>query len=117
MRREKRWERVGEGWLVAAALALLAAVFLGIWLNRLPRSMAVEPVRFVSAEELEVRVDLNSAGAAELAALPGIGEGLAERIVAYRAENGPFESVDGLDGVPGIGEGKIEMIRSLVICG
>ena len=46
-----------------------------------------------------------------LQSLPGIGEVLAERIVEYRAENGPFASVDELDNVYGIGEGKLASIR------
>lgn len=49
------------------------------------------------------RVDLNTATAAELDALPGIGPVLAERIVAYRDAEGPFRSVDQLEDVPGIG--------------
>ena len=49
------------------------------------------------------RVDLNTATAAELDTLPGIGPVLAERIVAYRTAEGPFRSVDELEDVPGIG--------------
>lgn len=48
-------------------------------------------------------VNLNSATAQELDALPGIGPVLAQRIVAHRSEEGPFRSVDQLDDVPGIG--------------
>jgi competence protein ComEA len=48
-------------------------------------------------------VNLNSATAAELDALPGIGPVLAQRIVEHREQNGPFRSVDELDDVPGIG--------------
>ena len=51
-------------------------------------------------------LDLNTATAAELMELPGIGEKLAERIVAYRAANGPFSSVEEIMEVEGIGEGK-----------
>ena len=52
-------------------------------------------------------LDVNIATAAELEKLPGIGEELAERIVAYRTEHGAFESVEQLLEVPGIGEGKL----------
>lgn len=56
-------------------------------------------------------VDLNTATAAELDALPGIGPVLAERIVAWRAQNGPFRSVDQLREVAGIGEAKFATLR------
>jgi competence protein ComEA len=49
------------------------------------------------------RVNLNTATAADLDALPGIGPVLAGRIVAFRTAEGPFTSVDQLDDVPGIG--------------
>ena len=48
-------------------------------------------------------IDLNAAGAEELKTLSGIGDVLAERIVAYREENGPFRRVDELTKVNGIG--------------
>jgi competence protein ComEA len=48
-------------------------------------------------------VDINSADAAGLDRLPGIGEGKASAIIAYRAEHGKLASCDALDAVPGIG--------------
>jgi competence protein ComEA len=57
------------------------------------------------------RVDLNSADQAALEALPRIGPALAERIIAWREENGRFQSVDDLLAVPGIGEKLLEGIR------
>ncbi|MGY1607621.1 ComEA family DNA-binding protein [Geodermatophilus sp. SYSU D00700] len=48
-------------------------------------------------------LDLNTATAADLDALPGIGPVLAERIVDHRDRNGRFTSVEQLDDVPGIG--------------
>ena len=59
-------------------------------------------------------VDLNAAGAAELDALPGIGPVLAQRIVDYRTQNGPFTRVDQLDDVPGIGPAIFAELRPLV---
>lgn len=49
-------------------------------------------------------VNLNTADAEELDELPGIGEVLAGRILEYRAEHGPFRSVDDLKNIAGIGE-------------
>ncbi|QJW36414.1 helix-hairpin-helix domain-containing protein [Cellulosimicrobium protaetiae] len=59
-------------------------------------------------------VDLNAADAAALDALPGIGPVLAERIVAWRTENGPFTTVDELGEVSGIGPAVLADVRDLV---
>lgn len=48
-------------------------------------------------------IDLNTAGTEELKTLSGVGDVLAERIVAYREENGPFQRVEELTKVRGIG--------------
>lgn len=57
------------------------------------------------------KVDLNTADQAALETLPRIGPALAERIIAWRDENGRFQSVDDLLAVPGIGEKLLEGIR------
>jgi competence protein ComEA len=57
-------------------------------------------------------LDLNHATEDELCGLPGIGPALAERIVAYRTQT-PFQSVEDLVNVPGIGDKKLEAIRPL----
>jgi len=60
------------------------------------------------------RVDLNTADAAQLEELPRIGPALAERIVAWRDDNGRFTSVDDLLAVPGIGDKMLASLRDLV---
>ncbi len=60
-------------------------------------------------------VHLNTASEEELTTLPGIGEALARRIVAYREANGPFETVEELMEVSGIGEKKFAELRDLVV--
>ncbi|NJI61347.1 ComEA family DNA-binding protein [Microbacterium oxydans] len=57
------------------------------------------------------RVDLNTADQAALETLPRIGPALAERIIAWRDENGRFGSVDDLLAVPGIGEKLLAGLR------
>ena len=61
------------------------------------------------------RVDLNTADAASLEALPGIGPTLAAAIVEHRQRAGPFASVDELINVAGIGPAKLEQVRPLAI--
>lgn len=59
-------------------------------------------------------VNINSAGAAELQRLPGIGPSMAQRILDYRTENGRFKSIDELDEVKGIGPAKLAKMRPFV---
>lgn len=74
-------------------------------------TVAVETERQVDAEELGPvwePVDINTADAETLDTLPGIGPALAERIITYREENGPFDSGEELMEVKGIGEATYE---------
>lgn len=59
-------------------------------------------------------LNLNSATAEQLDALPGVGPATAKAIVDHRSTHGPFASVDGLLEVRGIGPAKLEAIRGLV---
>ena len=62
-------------------------------------------------------VCINTASPEELETLPGIGPKLAERIVAYREENGPFTTVEELCEVSGIGEKVLEKIGTRAVVG
>lgn len=59
-------------------------------------------------------VYLNRADADELQQLPGIGPALADRILAYRTQNGRITSFDDLDQVEGIGQGLIGNLQGLI---
>ena len=59
-------------------------------------------------------LDLNQASAAELATLPGIGPVKAQAIVDYRQEHGPFQRMEDLLLVSGIGSTTLEEVRDLV---
>lgn len=59
-------------------------------------------------------VDLNTATAEDLDALPGVGPVTAEAILAWRAAHGRFDSVDQLGDVDGIGPARLEKLRALV---
>ena len=98
--RATRW-----GAAAAALLVLLAAI-----------AASASPVAAgqASAKEKPALVDINTASAAELENLPGIGPSLAKRIVEYRDKNGPFASVDDLLKIQGIGEKSLARFRDLV---
>ena len=110
-------------WLRLAVTALFLCLLLALfWRDR----TAMTPDRTGTAVETEIQapqediqpdlspLDLNSATAEELAQLPGIGEELARRIVEYRAENGPFEAVEEIMEVSGIGEGKFAALEDRI---
>ena len=64
--------------------------------------------------ESSAKINLNSADTSELELLPGIGPVLAQRIVDYRLQTGPFKSIDELQDVPGIGDKLFDQMRDLV---
>lgn len=103
---EKRTQRRLYGLLAGILLVALAVQVWSLEKRTLrPRERAADPAL------VEGQVDVNRAGAALLAALPGLGETLAERIVAEREANGPFDGVDDLARVPGIGASKLDALR------
>src|SRR6266566_87539 len=61
------------------------------------------------------RVDLDRADVTEITRLPRIGPALAQRIVAWRTEHGPFGSLARLDSVPGVGAKLLDAIRPFVV--
>lgn len=61
------------------------------------------------------KININTATVQQLSdGLKGVGDALAQRIVAYREQHGKFRSVDELKNVSGIGDKKLEAIRGSV---
>lgn len=77
----------------------------------------VFPVELPARKAAPALVDLNSAGAAELQTLPGIGPALAERIIESRSQDGPFRTPEELTRVRGIGPATLERLRPLIRAG
>jgi competence protein ComEA len=72
-----------------------------------PRAGAKAPVTGV--------VNINSASAAELEALPGIGAKTAARIIEYRQKNGPFKKIEELMNVRGVGEKNFLKLKGQIV--
>ena len=60
------------------------------------------------------KININTASAAKLESLPGIGPSLAKKIVEFREAHGPFVTIEDLLNVSGIGQAKLEGIRDLI---
>jgi competence protein ComEA len=73
------------------------------------------PVVTGSVPESDALVRVNSADLDELMRLPGIGPVTARQIIEYRATHGPFDVVEDLLDVSGIGEGKLASLRDGVV--
>ena len=67
------------------------------------------------ARKYEYKIDINNATWVEWVQLNGIGEVLARRIIDEQATNGPFESIDDLRRVKGIGPKTLEKIRGFLV--
>jgi competence protein ComEA len=68
-----------------------------------------------TATPADSRIKINTASAAELDTLPGIGAVLSQRILDYRTKNGPFHSLDDLRKVQGLSASEIEKIKDLIV--
>lgn len=115
--------------------AVFAAFTLGFLLGRnhnrgtlmlsIPASMQTAPAETAAptqgteeeTEPVRFPLNINTASAGELQALPGIGEVLAGRILAYREENGGFSAVEELMNVEGIGQRRMEEILDYITTG
>jgi competence ComEA-like helix-hairpin-helix protein len=110
-----------------STLVLIAGIFFNLYKqnNRavspglLLSTLEVPPSHFAVLPKENVvsdfaPLDLNRAELAELEHLPGIGPALAQRILEYRAKNGPLKNVRELLRVPGIGPKKLAELASRV---
>jgi competence protein ComEA len=65
----------------------------------------------VSKVKVQWPLDLNTAQVWELETVPGIGSGLAAKIIQYRTQSGRFQAYEDLQKVAGIGKAKLEKFR------
>jgi competence protein ComEA len=94
--------------ILACSAALAAVVLGGVGSMVAAGGAACPPAAQVVPRH---RVDIDRAGADEIAMLADVGPSLAARIVADRAARGPFASVDDLRRVRGVGQATLDGIR------
>jgi len=59
-------------------------------------------------------ININTASVEELDSLPGIGPTIAQRIIDYRDENGPFQTIEDILNVSGVGPSTFDQIKDLI---
>lgn len=112
-----------KGKVLVLAVVFAAIAAAGCVIERLEKDMfitetvATEDRLFGNSEnsgggvQPDGKIDINAASEEELSSLYGIGEKLAQRIVRYREENGPYEVIEDIMKVPGIDEGKYNGLK------
>jgi competence protein ComEA len=90
--------------MIRTALSLGALVCLALATPHAVFAQKPPSTRSAAKSAVAGTVNINTASATDLQALPGIGAKTAERIVEYRQKNGPFKKVEDLMNVRGIGE-------------
>ncbi|MFO0814547.1 MAG: helix-hairpin-helix domain-containing protein [Gemmatales bacterium] len=97
-----RWE-LGLAFALGICVILLAQSAWKFWQPPVPLSLAPGSL------------DLNAASVSELRQLPGVGPQLAQRIVEHRQQHGPFQKIDDLKAVHGIGPATVERMKQFVL--
>jgi len=114
--------------LTAMTLAFFTGWYLGADSGAVPYAVMVErdetaqipviatfnPAPGILSGEV---ININTASAADLQRLPGIGEKRAKDIIAYRQEHGPFRIVEEITNVSGIGEGTLQGLLDYIKVG
>lgn len=96
-------------WLSVAA----ATLFLGAQpLHTMAQSAGA--ARSTAKPAVTSAININTASARALEALPGIGAKTAARIVEYREKNGPFRKVEELMNIRGVGEKSFLKLKSQI---
>ena len=102
---------------VLVGLALLVFLAIGFhWLRIRAGGGELVEVERLPERQYDFKIDINRATWVEWMQLPGVGEIMARRIVANRAEYGPFDSVADLRRVPGVGAVTFDTIQPWLVC-
>ncbi len=116
--KHERKVKPGEGIIFAVAVLVCVAVLICVSACKKPKAEMVYSIHALPESFVPLdKTDINTASAEELDELPGVGEMLAQRIVAYREANGPFESIDDIMLVEGIGESLFAGMKDMIAAG
>ena len=95
----------------AAAVNLAAPLTDGQHIHIPTKEIFLQSPQIADSDDL---VNINTADADRLATLKGIGPAMAQRIIEYREQNGPFKTIDELKNVRGIGDKKFAALKDKI---
>ena len=97
-------------------LALRLTDQMQVYVPRQGEAVAT-PKAASGAATLSAPININTATAEELDRLPGIGPSIAQAILDYRTQNGPFKTIEGINEVKGIGDALFAKIKGSITVG
>ena len=112
----EKWKDIG---ILVLAFALLAGIVLPMMPARYQPEPDLPAVETVSGGGIVVAgdavlINVNTAGVGLLTELPGVGEVMAQRIIDYRQEHGPFACAEDLLNVKGVGPSTLEKLLPVI---
>lgn len=114
---ETFWLRRGDQLFIGTTVLIFIGVLGLFWIRTWPPGQSLIEIERLPARQYDYQLDVNQSTWLEWTLLEGIGEKLARRIVDNRETEGPFQSVDDVGRVPGIGPKTLDRIRPWLIVG
>ena len=112
-----------QGWILIGITGAFLCLLIGIFIGRNTSQGYLSAENAVQAHTQATvngtvandgKIDINTATSEQLQLLPGIGETIAQRIIDYRTQHGPFERIEDIMNVDGIGQTKFENMKPYI---
>lgn len=103
--------------IVIIFIICLLLLFVTVMIQSINKGIILKPQQNENIIGLAEPININQADNQQLQLLPGIGEKLADNIVRYRNETGPFLSIEDLQNVAGIGPDIFNQISHYITVG
>jgi len=97
--------------IVASVLAVALLSMIGYFAYQSVSEAGLVDIDQASSIHVDFKVNINQAELGEIVILPGVGPKLAQAIIDYRSANGPFDSLQSLEDVSGIGPKKAQSLK------